>query len=105
MGIHKEQLKRISEMEKILDEQNLKVAALRSALDEFAPSLKRYEKLKDYYSGNGWRDDVESYERGEVPKELKCGVLSEDAVYDLIGDTFDLAVDMLELATKIIKSH
>ncbi|WP_373724303.1 DUF4298 domain-containing protein, partial [Bacteroides heparinolyticus] len=36
---------------------------------------------------------------------VKCGVLSEDAVYNMIGDNYDTAVRMLEVATGILKAH
>jgi len=41
-------------------------------------------KLTEYYESPLWMEDYESDERGELPKELKRGVLSEDGVYLLI---------------------
>ena len=44
----------------------------------------------DYYESGLWRTDFEADEAGELPADLKRGVLSEDAVYDLITDETEL---------------
>lgn len=45
-------------------------------------------RLLDAYCTSGeWRDDYEADERGELPPELKRGVLSQDALYDLLEGT------------------
>ena len=38
----------------------------------------------DYYEGGQWLQDYALDERGELPQELKRGVLSEDAVYHFL---------------------
>ena len=43
-----------------------------------------------YYTGNAWKQDFEDDEKGLFPSDLKRGVLSEDAVYDLISDQAEL---------------
>lgn len=42
--------------------------------------------LDAYYTSGEWREDYEADERGEFPPELKRGVLSQDALYDLLED-------------------
>ena len=42
--------------------------------------------LESYYFGPLWREDYEADESGLLPSDLKCGVLSEDAVYDLFTE-------------------
>ena len=37
-----------------------------------------------YYTSGEWREDYEADERGELPPDLKRGVLSQDALYDLL---------------------
>ena len=43
--------------------------------------------LDAYYTSGQWRDDYEADERGELPPDLKRGVLSQDALYDLLEET------------------
>ena len=40
--------------------------------------------LEVYYTSGEWREDYEADERGELPAGLKRGVLSQDALYDLL---------------------
>ena len=40
--------------------------------------------LNAYYMSGEWREDYEADERGELPPDLKRGVLSQDALYDLL---------------------
>ena len=43
-------------------------------------------ELRDYYSGGQWLRDYEADERGELPADLKRGVLSQDGLWNLIED-------------------
>ena len=77
-------VKRIAEMESILDE-----ALRRMDKDEEAPQeLLEYQteikKLDEYYSDQDWKDDFALDEDGLLPKDLKRGVLSEDGIYDAL---------------------
>ena len=47
---------------------------------------KKWQELLAYYEGGQWLKDYESDERGELPRDLKRGVLSEDGVYNLISE-------------------
>ena len=42
-------------------------------------------KLEAYYTGGVWLGDYEADEKGAWPADLKRGVLSQDAVYDLLS--------------------
>ena len=64
--------------------------------------VKKYERLFDeaaisrdseklslldaYYTSGEWREDYEADERGELPPDLKRGVLSQDALFDLLEE-------------------
>lgn len=43
------------------------------------------ERLERYYQTD-WLTDYEADERGELPSDLKRGILSEDALYDLLSE-------------------
>ena len=43
--------------------------------------------------------------QAEFPADLPCGVLSEDAVYDLLDEHFQMGVELLEIVTKMIKER
>ncbi len=55
------------------------------------------QALEAYYSGGVWRQDYDDDCAGKIPCELKRGVLSEDAVYDLLTDNNYLLKRLREL--------
>lgn len=56
------------------------------------PVIKTYlQELQAYYEHGQWLNDYESDERGELPADLKRGVLSQDALYDLFSEMENLA--------------
>ena len=54
--------------------------------DETAISLdpEEFRLLGVYYTSGEWREDYEADKRGELPPDLKRGVLSRHALYDLL---------------------
>ena len=83
-------LNRIKRMESYLDEAALAVKELSLALEKYEKIEKKYYKLEDYYGSSAWLDDFEADEAGLIPAEIKRGVLSEDAVYNLIVEHKEL---------------
>ena len=71
-------------MESVFDEvQN----ALAERVDiEDALLQEKIEILIQYYESEQWKNDYSADERGELPADLKRGVLSEDGVYNLLND-------------------
>ena len=45
---------------------------------------EKLRRLDAYYTSGEWREDYEADENGELPPDLKRGVLSQDALYDLL---------------------
>ena len=81
-----ERLHRIIKMELLFDElleNNLKNPELLRSSKVFQEKL---EPLKEYYESGLWLQDYESDERGELPKNLKRGILSQDALYDFFSE-------------------
>ena len=84
------QIGRIQRMEEILDKAAPVIAQAREAMEKYREIQSETEELIAYYTGPDWRKDFEADERGLLPSDLKRGVLSEDAVYDLISDRSEL---------------
>ena len=98
-------IERIKQMEKCLDVSAQAAAKLSAALDEYEAAQKQYKKLSDYYGSAQWMRDHEADEAGKLPRDLKRGVLSEDAVYDLIIENRELVIRMLKLATAALEGN
>ena len=82
-----DQLKRIAYMETILNEASSAVEALHSALARYEEMMPRIRELEAYYTGPQWMRDYEDDCAGRLPDGLLRGVLSEDAVHDLLCRT------------------
>lgn len=79
-----ERINRITQNEKYLDESAEAVQKLRASLDAYLALREDRALLYAYYGSPEWFSDKAAQESGQLPPDLKCGVLSEDAVYDLI---------------------
>ena len=81
-----ERLLRIIKMERCFDEllaEYHRTPGLYSASKTLQDKLNA---LKSYYQNGLWIQDYESDERGELPRGLKRGVLSQDALYNFLSD-------------------
>lgn len=93
----------ISEMEAILDAHTHKLQTLHTLLDELTALSDDYHRLLDYYYSEQREQDLDDDAAGCIPAQLKRGVLSEDAIYDLVTDNQACCIQMLELATSYLK--
>lgn len=78
----KETIERIRRMERLFDE-------VRSALadgKDMQPLQGKIKALERYMTDGQWLLDYERDERGVLPVELVRGVLSQDALYDLLAE-------------------
>ncbi len=98
-------IENIQKMEEILESHTKELEKLNQALDEFEKSLEREQELDHYYTDGGYSEDVTAYEEGKIPKEVRCGVLSEDLVYDMFGENYNLALRLMELGLAMIKRN
>ncbi|AVM56412.1 DUF4298 domain-containing protein [Bacteroides heparinolyticus] len=103
--MEKEDFKHVSQMESFLDRHSALLEQMSDLLERFDKSQEEYKQLREYYHSEQYLIDVQQADRGKIPAGVKCGVLSEDAVYNMIGDNYDTAVRMLEVATGILKAH
>ena len=81
-----EQIERSARMERVLDDAAAAVEDLDWALDRYAAAQAGLAELTAYYEGGQWLEDFAADEAGALPQDLKRGVLSEDAVYNLLTD-------------------
>ena len=72
---------------------------VRRVLDELEEAVARYKDakeeikvLEEYMESGQWLRDFEADEAGEIPAGVKRGVLSEDALYDLLTSISSLEI-------------
>lgn len=75
----KKNIERIEHMEVLFD-------AARAALEagEIKTLRTMLPELGAYMESGAWLEDYEMDERGELPMEMKRGVLAQDGLYDLL---------------------
>ena len=87
-------MKRVQKREEQFDRVQEVLERLERAFDDFQSVQSLVTELSDYYEGD-WRSDFEADERGELPVDLKRGVLSEDGLYNLLTQ-YDIYRKLLE---------
>ena len=100
-----EQLERIQKMEERLNKYAQVLADAQKALDQLERRQSDYIQLRDYYTGQEFFDDLEYSNSPDFPENIACGVLSEDAVYDLMGEHFETAISLLDLSSSMLKER
>ena len=100
-----EQVARIEKMEQFLNESTHIIQEFSDVFERFLQCQEGIEQLKQYYGSNEWYDDLEAYDNKQLPQGLRCGVLSEDLIYDMLMEYHKLAIQMLEIGTGIVKRY
>ena len=97
------QIARVEEMERALNESRAAVDQMDEALGRFEAAADGLARLSAYYGSIEWSDDRAIDEAGGYPDDLARGVLSEDLAYDLIIESRETALRMLEAATRTLR--
>jgi len=85
-----EQIERIKKMEQRLERSASAVMELSAALDKYEAVQDDLRALNEYYGSKQWKQDLADDEAGRLPADLKRGVLSEDALWNLLSDVREL---------------
>lgn len=99
-----QQLERICAMERALNISAAAVAALEAALAQYQAALPQLAALAEYYQSPLWLVDFDADAAGHLPKDLPRGVLSEDAIYDLLCAA-DRLREKLRKAAELAPAH
>lgn len=100
-----EQIERIRQMEQQFDKASAVTKGLSAALDKYLKAQKAIQMLNDYYGSDAWKQDFADDESERLPKDLKRGVLSEDAIWNLLADSHELNQRLQEIATKLLNAQ
>ena len=80
------QIERIERMEQNLERVNHALRVLNEALYEYESVQEALHELDTYYGSDTWKQDFSDDEQGRLPQNLKRGVLSEDAIWNVLED-------------------
>ena len=92
----------LNEYNDTYDKHGKLIKNLENSIKEYKEFRGNYQKLVEYYYSEDFTNDMDISNRGEIPKEINQAVLTEDAIYDLMGDDFYLGLNLLDLANEIL---
>ena len=84
---------RITKNEERLDSLIESIKSLNKSLESFKKNKKNYKLLNDYYGSKEWFKDKDDFEKSKI-SNIKAGVLSEDAVWNMNEEVSDLIDEM-----------
>ena len=100
-----DQTERIKTMEEHLDKASQAVKTLSEALDLYTNAMESIETIDDYLVSDEWQQDFNDSEAGLLPKDLKCGVLSEDGIWNVVDTNRELQAQMLEIVATHLRNE
>ena len=84
--VYKKMIARIEQMEQYVDDVSKILEKSPDLMKKDEEIKTKIEALEKYQESGQWLRDYECDERGELPSDLKRGVLSEDKLYNLLCD-------------------
>lgn len=93
-------LERIAAMENILNQTDELIKEMENLLKKWEDNLPEYKKLYEYYYSENWHKDFDAANENKLPPGFPCGVLTEDAPYNKLGDFHELSLRMLKAGVK-----
>lgn len=83
---YKKVIARVKQMEQYMDEVSEVLEKCPESIKDNVSIKLKIVELESYQDSGRWLLDYECDERGELPSDLKRGVLSEDMLYNLLCD-------------------
>ena len=72
----------------------LKVDDTKSC-EEYIKLQSAVRRLEEYYGSPQWKRDFERDEKGEIPRDIARGVLSEDGIYNMLERNKEILDDII----------
>ena len=95
----------IQQMDQVLNQAENLLTDSETLLQRWQDFLPQLQRLEQYYFGEDWRADYDAYEQGEIPPKMPCGVLSEDAIFNLCVSKREYALQLMKLAIKLLETE
>ncbi len=99
-----DQIERITYYENLLNEATAVLKEFDKAFDAYIEIQNKISELDVYYASPEWKEDFEASEKGDLPKDLPCGVLSEDGIDHVLGDNLQLFAQCKRI-DDVVKEH
>lgn len=98
-----QQLERIARYEQLMTELASDMADLEQIMKKLQETQQTATALNKYYSSSDWTLDKDFSESEYFPENRTSGVLSEDGLYNLLGEYYEAGVCLMEQGLRMIK--
>lgn len=98
-----QQLERIARFEQLMVELAKDMEDLEELLKTLQETQQTAAALSEYYSSSDWMLDKDFSESERFPESRTSGVLSEDGLYNLLGEYYEAGVCLMEQGLRMIK--
>lgn len=98
----KNRVENIQKQEENLDKIEEALEELQSALKKWKQVRPCFDELMAYYNSPQWQEDCEADSKGAFV-DLKRGVLSQDAVYDIYHRERNLSLELIRTALESLE--
>ncbi len=98
-----ERYENICRMGEILSQVEQTLSKAEALLEEWKALQPDFDSLVSYYDSELWRNDYFDSNAGKIPEDVPQWVLTQDAIFDAIGDQFHIADAYQELLQTIEK--
>lgn len=100
---NKKEFERLKELEANFIEINQSLKKLDEVVKEMKKQLPRIKEFSDYYGSEEWFRHRELEEKREWDQLITTSILSEDLPYNTIVELKELSIELLELATELLR--
>ena len=84
----------LNELNEIYEDHEKIMENLKKALEEFVDT---------YYYSEDFAKDMDASNRGEIGDDINQAILTEDAIYDLMGENYYTGLALLDTANDVIQ--
>lgn len=93
---------RVRHMDALLNEASALQSRILEDLERLKAFEENYRKLRAYYGSAEMEEDIDAEEAGKL-SGINRAVLSQDALYDVIGERYRLGLEFLAAAQGIFE--
>ena len=79
------------------------ITQLQMIVDQHEEFLPIFKELSDYYSSQVYFDDLDASNSGKIDPNIPQGIYSEDQLYNLFFQHHQVAIQILDLASEMLK--
>ena len=97
------EVERLKELEKEFSEINATLAELDKVLHKVKKQMPKIKNFDKYYSSEEWFKHREMLDEGYFDELETTAILGEDYPYDTVFAIRNQAIEMLEIATELLK--